>query len=122
MILQKCLGTGKSFFYLTSVLLTILCPACVKPESGSYHDAATYQKAINSEIANRSFTYEGPLRKPVIVIHGLLGSILTDSRNGDKIWGNFSYRDISQGAHFSRLAHPMQPGKPLHRLPSEIHS
>ena len=122
MIQQRYDIRGKFIFYLTAVLVTVLCPACVQPESGSYHDAATYQDAIYSEIANRSFTYEGPLRKPVIVIHGLLGAILTDSRNGDKVWGNFSYRSISQGSHFARLAHPMMQGKLLHQLQSEVRS
>ena len=118
-----CAGNGKRIFYLLTVCFSVLSAACVPPESGSYHDAATYRDAIYSEIANRSFTYEGPLRKPVIVIHGLLGARLTDYADGQKnIWGNFSYRSISQGDHFERLAHPMQYGKPLVQLQSEVRS
>ena len=114
--------TGKKYFYALAVCFSLLTGACVPPESGSYHDAATYQNAIYSEIANRSFTYEGPLRNPVIVIHGLLGARLTDSASGQNIWGDFSYRAISGGSHFEHLAHPMQTGVPLHRLTGNVRS
>ena len=118
----KYAAAGQIIFYLTSVLAAVLCPACVPPESGSYHDAASYPDAIYSEIANRSFSYEGPLRKPVIVIHGLLGAKLTDASTGENIWGNFSYSSISKGSHFPRLAHPMQSGTPLHLLRNDVRS
>ena len=112
----------KRLFYILSVGISLLIAACVPPESGSYHDAATYKNAIFSETAERSFTYEGPLRNPVIVIHGLLGARLTDHADGKNVWGNFSYGAIAGGGHFARLAHPMKPGKPLHELRNEVRS
>jgi len=112
----------KKYFYILTVGISLLIAACVPPESGSYHDSATYKDAIYSEIAERSFTYEGPLRNPVIVIHGLLGARLTDFADGRNVWGNFSYESIARGDHFARLAHPMKQGSPLHELRNEVRS
>lgn len=108
--------------YCLLAAFSVTAVSCVPPESGSYHDSATYENAIYSEIAHRSFTYEGPLRNPVIMIHGLLGAKLTDSANGENIWGNFSYSSISGGSHFARLAHPMAAGKSLEQLHNSVHS
>ena len=113
---------GKKFRYLLLVFLSAAASACVETESGSYHDAATYKNSIYSEIAHRSFAYEGPMRNPVIVIHGLLGARLTDSADGENIWGNFSYRSISEGTHFAKLAHPMALNRPLSELRNSIRS
>ena len=112
----------KIAFYHFLVVFSVLSAACVPPESGSYHDAATYENAIFSETAHRSFSYEGPMRNPVIVIHGLLGAKLTDQASKQNIWGDFSYQAISDGRNFDRLAHPMQPGKPLNALRNEVRS
>jgi len=112
----------KTVFYLAAVIFSVLAAACIPPESGSYHDSATYPKAIFSEVAMRSFTFEGPRRNPVIVIHGLLGARLTDSATGKNIWGNFSYSAIARGDNFPLLAHPVQMGKPLHQLQSPVRS
>ena len=122
MVWKHTAGTGKKIGYLLLLVFSAAAGACVNPESGSYHDSSTYKDAIYSEIAHRSFTYEGPLRNPVIVIHGLLGARLTDTANGENIWGNFSYRSISDGVNFDKLAHPMAQGKPLNALKNTIRS
>ena len=122
MISKKRFGKIKIAFYSFLVFFSVLSAACVPPESGSYHDAGTYQNAIFSETAHRSFSYEGPMRNPVIVIHGLLGAKLTDYASKQNIWGDFSYQSISDGRNFHRLAHPMQPGKPLNALHNEVRS
>ena len=122
MILKRAIRNGKTLRYLLLVIFSAAASACVEPESGSYHDAGTYEKPIYSVTAHRSFTYEGPMRNPVIVIHGLLGAKLTDEANGDNIWGNFSYNAISEGTHFARLAHPMGLGQPLSKLRNTIRS
>ena len=113
-------GNGKRLCYLLLVIFSAAACACVETESGSYHDSGTYEKPIYSGIAHRSFTYEGPMRNPVIVIHGLLGAKLTDEANGDNIWGNFSYQSISEGTNFAKLAHPMGLGQPLNKLRNSI--
>lgn len=122
MIMGKRAGNGKKICYLLLVIFAAAASACVEPESGSYHDASTYEKPIYSDTAHRSFTYEGPMRNPVIVIHGLLGAKLTDKTNGENIWGNFSYRSISEGTHYDRLAHPMVLNQPLNRLQNSTRS
>ena len=120
MIWRSNLGNGKLFRYLLLVVFAAAASACVEPESGSYHDAATYKNPIYSEIARKSFTYEGPLRNPVIVIHGLLGARLTDRADGENVWGSFSYRSISEGEHFAKLAHPMGLDRPLNELRNSV--
>lgn len=122
MISCKKAPVCRRLFYLVSVSFSVLAAACVPPESGSYHDSATYPEAIYSEVATRSFAFEGPARNPVIVIHGLLGSRLTDTASGKNIWGNFSYRSIAQGENFRLLAHPVRPGQPLHQLRGPVQS
>ena len=120
--MKERIRTVKIVFYHFLVVCSVLSAACVPPESGSYHDAGTYENAIFSETAHRSFSYEGPMRNPVIVIHGLLGAKLTDYASRKNIWGDFSYQSISDGRDFQRLAHPMQPGKPLSALRNEVRS
>ena len=82
-------------------------------DSGSYHDNKTYPSALYGNVTRRSFSYEGPARNPVIVIHGLLGARLEDVSKKENIWGNFALSEMISGGKFGRLAHPMQNGKPL---------
>ena len=73
---------------------------------------------IYSEAAQR----HGPGQNPIIVIPGLMGSKLTDSRNGHLIWGAFT----AHAAHprdpdsLRAVAIPMEPGKSLAELRDSI--
>ena len=64
---------------LMSAVLLLLA-GCENPV-GSYQSKLSYDKPLFSELAERSFDYEGPLRNPVIVIHGLLGAKLHEDAN-----------------------------------------
>ena len=99
--------------------------ACKSKDSaiGSYQSANVYQKALYSEIAEKSAAYEGPARNPVIFIHGFLGARLRDKDTGDIVWGNFTGKQIMDGftkKYFRQLAVPMQLGKPLDKLPDNL--
>ena len=46
--------------------------------TGSYQDNGFYGTPINDRMTRMAEQYEGPLRNPVIVIHGLLGAKIAD--------------------------------------------
>ena len=83
--------------------------------TGSYQDKNLHLGHINDRMSQMSTQYEGPLRNPVIVIHGLLGAKIT-GQNGETVWGHFSPAQIASGRHFAALAHPMKKGVPLPQL------
>jgi len=64
---------------------------------------------------NRAAQYDGPMRHPVIVIPGILGSKLVDRQSGRTVWGAFGGNSINpesdQGARL--LALPMALDQPL---------
>ena len=80
--------------------------------TGSYQDNNLYYEKINDKISQMATKYEGPLRNPVIVIHGLLGAKITNEK-GDVVWGHFAPAQMAAGTHFRELAHPMKKGVPL---------
>ncbi len=94
--------------------LLFLVYGCNSPV-GSYQSRQSFDKALFSEHAERSFDYEGPLRNPVIVIHGFLGAKLRDTITEREIWGSFSTAAMTPAEMF-KFAHPMAIGKPLSEL------
>lgn len=86
--------------------------------TGSYQDNGFYGTPINDRMTRMAEQYEGPLRNPVIVIHGLLGAKIAD-QNGKTVWGHFSPAEMAAGTHFQKLAHPMKKGVPLPRLKNQ---
>ena len=107
-------------YTLPLVPALLLLNACASTESGSYQDPKPHGKTVYTEVMKKAFQYEGPARNPVIVIHGLLGSQLVDSRDGSNIWGQFSLTEMLAGNKFPRLAHPMKEKQPLSKLVSEV--
>ena len=86
--------------------------------TGSYQDNGLHNEKINDRNARLASQYEGPLRNPVIVIHGLLGAAISD-REGNLVWGRFSPAQIASGKHFHALAHPMKYGVSLSELKND---
>jgi len=74
------------------------------------------------EIYNKSAQYEGVERNPVIVIHGILGSKLIDSKTQENVWGEFGERALlphtSKGTR--SLGLPMVKGVPLNELKDTV--
>ena len=97
---------------LMIALLNISCA------TGSYQDNGLYHKKINDRMSRMAAQYEGPLRNPVIVIHGLLGAKISDSK-GNKVWGHFAPAQMAAGTFFQKLAHPMKKGIPLPQLKND---
>jgi len=98
---------------LMSAVLLLLA-GCENPV-GSYQSKLSYDKPLFSELAERSFDYEGPLRNPVIVIHGLLGAKLHEDATGKEFWGTFGpAAQTAQEMHM--FAHPMGIGRKLSEL------
>ena len=97
---------------LAIALLNIACA------TGSYQDSSVYHKKIDDRMSRMAAQYEGPLRNPVIVIHGLLGAKISDQK-GNTIWGQFSPAQMAGGTYFRQLAHPMKKGVPLPELKND---
>lgn len=98
---------------LTSAILLLL--AGCETSVGSYQSKQSYAKPLFSELAERSFDYEGPLRNPVIVVHGLLGAKLRDDTTGKEFWGTFSPA-AQTWKEMHMFAHPMGIGRKLSEL------
>lgn len=71
---------------------------------------------------NKLAQQEDPLRNPVIVIPGILGSRLEDGNTGDTVWGAFGSGavDPHTGEGARLLALPMAPGVPLKDLRDSV--
>jgi pimeloyl-ACP methyl ester carboxylesterase len=111
--------------FAAAVSAILFIGACNSKDSaiGSYQSANVYEKALYSEIAEKSAAYEGPARNPVIFIHGFLGARLRDKDTDECVWGDFSGKQIMEGftkKYFHQLAIPMQLGKPLAELSDNL--
>lgn len=83
--------------------LGLLLQGC-NSATGSYQSNAELAESMtNSRIIQRAVEYEGPLRNPVIVIHGYLGAKLKNYRNGKLVWGEFSTWDYFTGLSDSSI-------------------
>lgn len=94
--------------------LLLLLTGC-ETAVGSYQSRQSFEKPLFSELAERSFEYEGPLRNPVIVVHGLLGAKLRDDATGKEFWGTFGPAAQTPEEMYM-FAHPMGIGKKLSEL------
>ncbi len=103
----------KSFIFLLASAFIAGCSA-----TGSYTSNEKFASAIIGPIEKKGIAYQGPLRNPVIVIHGFLGSNLIDSRNNKNLWGEFSALDSlrTSKTHIRGLTIPMEVGRPLKEL------
>lgn len=83
---------------------------------GSYQSLQTYNKPLFGEIDYQSIRYEGLERNPVIVIPGILGSRLIDTRTDTTVWGTVDGQNIFMGIDDKigrSLALPMEEGQSL---------
>lgn len=94
--------------WLFAVLILVSTWGCVSVKDGPQL----------GELYNRAAQHHGPMRNPVIVIPGILGSKLVDQDSGQIVWGAFANGyanpDKPEGARL--LALPMAEGKPLAKL------
>jgi pimeloyl-ACP methyl ester carboxylesterase len=89
-------------------LLTASAFACTSVEQGPEL----------GEIYNRAVQHHGPMRHPVIVIPGILGSKLIEQDTGRIVWGAFAdgYANPNHPDGARLLALPMSEGKTLAEL------
>jgi len=73
-------------------------------------------------IYNRAAQYHGKERNPVIVMPGILGSKLVDSKSGRIVWGAFGgeYADPSEDEDIRLISLPMKQGVPLAELTDSV--
>lgn len=111
-------------FVAAALSAGLLLAGCVKdPAIGSYMSSAPYKSSIFGEIARRSAAYEGIARRPVIVIHGFLGSRLKNRKTGENVWGEIRISEALGGystAHLRDIALPMRLDRPLRDIPSDV--
>ena len=67
---------GSALIAAAGLLAAFILGACQPDAVGSYQSALTPTETIFSRATKRSLAYEGVRRKPVILIHGLLGARL----------------------------------------------
>lgn len=99
-----------------ALFLLVLLNACLDPV-GSYHSNESGEKPLIAANTLRSLDYQGPLRNPVVIIHGLLGARLVNQDSGVEVWGTFSARPFAD-SQLRQLAFPMARGTPLHAIHS----
>ena len=79
---------------------------------GSYDSQQTFRDSLNFGVFSEFAHYEGPARRPVIIVHGLLGAKLRDKRTDKIVWGEFS-RSGFDDEFFRTISHPMKYGSRL---------
>jgi pimeloyl-ACP methyl ester carboxylesterase len=108
-----------------AVISSLLVTSCSysDPFAGAYTATDENVKLYVSDLEKDLKNYEGPARNPVIVIHGFLGAKLKDINDGTEAWGEFTGRDIIDGfsdKYLNRLSYPMEYGKTLSQLKSNV--
>ncbi|MCX6983255.1 MAG: hypothetical protein NT118_00700, partial [Lentisphaerae bacterium] len=104
-------------FLILGLLPALFAQGC--SSVGSYQSKEVTDKSIRNNILQQCSEYEGPMRNPVIVIHGFLGSKLRNADTGKEIWGSFSPLDSIFGPgdqHIRDLACRMSKGGSLTEL------
>ncbi|MCI7643485.1 MAG: hypothetical protein MST10_03895 [Lentisphaeria bacterium] len=92
--------------------------ACHNAE-GSYQSQLETSQTLYSNNIRKLMRSESPLRNPVIVVHGLVGSKLLNQDNGRVLWGEFSPR-MFEDDFLTELARPISPDLPLNRLKDNV--
>ncbi|UDQ97648.1 hypothetical protein AAEX28_11640 [Lentisphaerota bacterium WC36G] len=94
------------------------------PSISSYTSPKMYEKFQYSEVAQKTFKkHIGPVRNPVILVHGFLGSKLENIRTKEIVWGEMTSRMILRGYsddYLRQLSLPMGKGKSLAQLTDNI--
>ena len=97
-------------------LLAVIVAGCTA--TGSYTSNRKFDEVVLGPIEKKEFSYQGPHRNPIIIVHGFLGSNLINKKTGQNYWGKFRGANAF-GVSDSRirgLAIPMELGKPLKDL------
>lgn len=96
--------------------------ASILSSTGSYTSRQTPSSILYDDIAKRAMEYEGPMRNPVILIHGFFGSSLVDRYSGINLWGNFDIKETVgvSPEKMHKLAHPMKLGIPITELRQSV--
>lgn len=105
---------------LTLLLMEVTMFGCKDAFSGSYDSMAVYSEAIPDPVWAKFRDYEGPVRRPLILVHGLLGSRLTEEDTGQVMWGDFSYSRFDDEFYRS-ISHPMESSTPLADIKDNIY-
>jgi hypothetical protein len=90
---------------------------------GSYTSAkGNIPEVTIGAIEQKNINYEGPLRNPIIVIHGFLGANLRDCVTDKNVWGEFNAQDVIKLSkeRMHSLAIPMQQDALLNDLSDSI--
>ena len=90
--------------------------------TGSYTSREQPTKAFYGRKAEQAFAYQGPMRNPVIVIHGFLGASLEDPATGAELWGTFDLKEsiIVSPEKMTKVAHPMSLNTPIQEIPENL--
>ncbi|MEG2076989.1 MAG: hypothetical protein RRY34_10840, partial [Victivallaceae bacterium] len=106
--------------YVTGILaLALLTLTACHNAEGSYQSQLETTQTLYSENIRKLMRSESPLRNPVIVIHGLVGSKLLNQDNGRVLWGEFSPR-MFEDDFLTELARPIAPEIPLNKLKDNV--
>lgn len=120
------IGVGRRLllWWLSAAAAAVAAGGCAAtPSTGSYMSAAPYKQSIFGEIARRSAAYDGVARRPVIVVHGFLGSRLKNGLSGENVWGEVRVGEALRGysdVHLRDMALPMVYGAPLRETPGPV--
>ena len=107
---------GRIFFTLSLVIFIV---GCAPTAVGSYDSMRLFPESLPGSLAREIANYEGPTRRPIVVVHGLLGARLLNTATNTTVWGVFSARSFNS-AFYRDLSHPMWRGSPLKQLRDSI--
>ena len=108
----------RQFFYIFGfIAISAIFTGC-NGATGSYTSDAKFAKNIIGPLQQKAIDYEGPLRNPVIIVHGFLGSNMLDKDTGKNVWGKFSTEDgySVSDEKMRALSIPMVKHKPLKEI------
>ena len=88
------------------------------PEGSYTSSVDNFPEVTIGEIEQKNIDYEGPMRNPVIVVHGFLGANLKNSATGKNVWGTFKAQEIVSNSkeRMRSLALPMKVGASISEL------
>ena len=105
----------KKIFYVFGYVAMLATLVGCANATGSYTSDAKFTENVIGPLQKKAIDYEGPLRNPVIIVHGFLGSNMLDKNTGKNVWGKFSTEDgySVSDEKMRALSIPMVKHKPL---------
>jgi len=98
-----------------AVLPLLLAGCSSMLPTGSYDSLQTYRDSLAFGVFSEVSHYNGPDRRPVVIVPGLLGSRLRNQDTGKIAWGEFSPRGFDD-EFFRNLSYPMKVGADVSAL------